>query len=100
MAASARHPATGRTTARRPALLAPINGLLSRLPTSARLVALVVLLVIPAALANAAFARTITGQLDFSLAERDVVQVLRPALVAMATAVAGHEPDLTAVGAA
>jgi methyl-accepting chemotaxis protein len=98
-AASASRP-DRRTAARRPAPLAPIDGSLSRLPTSARLAALVALLLVPAALANVAFFQTITGQLDFSLAERDGVQVLRPALTAMATTVAGRAPDLTAVGTA
>jgi methyl-accepting chemotaxis protein len=87
-----------RATARRPVLLAPVNTLLSRLPTSARLAALVALLLVPSAIANVAFATTISNQLNFSLTERDGVQVLRPALTAMATTVAGGTPDLAAVG--
>ena len=100
MAASARPDLDRRTEARRPALLAPVDGLLSRLPTGARLAALVALLLVPAIFVNVAYFQTITGQVNFSRAERDGVVVLRPALTAMATTVSGKAPDLAAVGSA
>jgi methyl-accepting chemotaxis protein len=89
-----------QTVARRPAVLAPVDALLSRMATSARLVTLLILLLIPTGIADVAYARTITGQLNFSLAERDGVRVLQPALTAMATTVSGRTPDLTALGSA
>jgi hypothetical protein len=100
MAASVAPDDARRAGARRPALLAPVDSLLTRLPTSARLAALVTLLLIPAAFVNVAYFRTISGQVDSSLAERDGVRVLRPALTAMATTVAGRTPDLAAVESA
>jgi methyl-accepting chemotaxis protein len=58
---------------------------------------LVVLLLIPAILANVAFALAIGSQASFATEERVGVQALRPALTALAATVAGQAPDLNAV---
>jgi len=83
---------------RRPRWSAPVDLLLSRLRSSARLALLVVLLVIPAMLANWAFVGTVSGQVQFSDAERQGLVALRPALAALAAVVGGTSaPDLEAV---
>jgi len=82
-----------RATAR-PWLLGPVDPLVRRLRNSARLAVLVVLLVVPAALANGAFATTITSSITFTDTERTGVAVLRPALTALAAVTAGGSVDL------
>jgi methyl-accepting chemotaxis protein len=84
-----------------PLLLAPADAVVSRLRNSARLALLVVLLLVPAGLANEAFASTINGQIAFSSAERTGVLVLRPALDSLAATVAGSgDARLEALGTA
>jgi methyl-accepting chemotaxis protein len=85
----------------RPWALAPVDAVATRLRNSARLAVLVLVLLIPAALANWAFASTITSQIAFSQAEREGVAVLRPALAALASTVAGTGAvDVAPVGRA
>jgi methyl-accepting chemotaxis protein len=86
--------------ARRPAVLAPVDAVLSRMRTSARLAILVVLLLIPAMVASAAYASSVSGQINFAAKERVGTLVLRPALTALADVVAGRTPDLAATGTA
>jgi methyl-accepting chemotaxis protein len=86
--------------ARTPWLIAPAHALVARLRASARLVVLVVLLLIPAILANGAFALAIGSQASFATQERVGVQALRPTLTALAATVAGQTPDLNAVHSA
>src|SRR5690349_19883181 len=83
-------PAHSRLRRTAPRALAPVDALVSRLRNSARLALIVVLLVVPAALANGAFWTSITGQLAFSDAERSGVVVLRPALADLAATVGPH----------
>jgi methyl-accepting chemotaxis protein len=72
-----------------------------RLRNSARLALIVVLLVVPAGMANGAFWTSITGRLAFSDAERSGVDVLRPALAQLAATVDPHGTvALDAVGRA
>ncbi len=78
----------------RPGLLAPVDILISRLRTSARLAVLVTLLLLPAGLANAAFATAITGQVTFAENERAGTVVLRAALTSLTATVAGQDPVL------
>jgi methyl-accepting chemotaxis protein len=83
--------------ARTPWTLAPAHAVVVRLRASARLILLVVLLLIPAVLANGAFAMAIGSQVAFASAERVGVLALRPTLTALAATVAGQSPDLTAI---
>jgi hypothetical protein len=81
-------------------MLGPALAVIDRLRTSARLALLMVLLLVPAGVAGAAFAGATGGQIAFSAKERVGVQVLRPALAALAATAAGTTPDLDALTAA
>src|SRR5437764_12435898 len=86
-----------------PRLLRPALSLTDRLRTSARLGALIAVLLVPAVYATWSFVTVIGGQVAFTQAERGGVEVLRPALTAMASATAGAgtlPADLDAVRAA
>ncbi|WP_432825378.1 methyl-accepting chemotaxis protein [Dactylosporangium sp. CA-092794] len=85
---------------RRPALLVPVLWLADRMRTSTRLAVLVVVLLVPGLGATYAYSSSIGGQVDFTGAERDGNDVVRPALAAMADAAAGRSPDLTDLRAA
>jgi methyl-accepting chemotaxis protein len=84
----------------RPWWLAPVLAVVDRLRTSARLAALVALLLVPGIVATAAFTHVIGGQVDFATSERAGVRVVRPALALMSKAVAGGSIDVTALQAA
>jgi methyl-accepting chemotaxis protein len=71
-----------------------------RLRSSSRLFTLLVLLLVPGLLASWSFAGAMNGQISFSRLERAGMDVLEPALVAMATAAAGQSVDLGPVTAA
>ncbi len=75
-----------------PAVLRPVLALIDRLRTSARLVTLVVVLMVPGLGATGSYASVIGGQIAFTQAERDGVIVVRAALDLMAAAVAGGVP--------
>src|SRR3954452_11911635 len=81
-----------------PAVLRPTLALTDRLRTSARLAALIAVLLVPAVYATWSFVTVIGGNVAFTQAERAGVEVLRPALTALATTVAqtdGRPADLT-----
>ena len=80
---------------RRPRLLLPVLSLTDRLRTSSRLLVVVAVLLIPALLAAGSFAVTIGGQVDFAEYERAGVQVVAPAVQALAESAGGRAPDLT-----
>ncbi|HYJ75518.1 MAG TPA: methyl-accepting chemotaxis protein [Kineosporiaceae bacterium] len=86
-----------------PAVLRPALALTGRLRTSARLAALIAVLLVPALYATWSFVTVIGGQVAFTQAERGGVQVLRPALAALATTVGqrdGARVDLSQLRAA
>src|SRR5690348_11565889 len=86
-----------------PALLRPALTLIDRLRTSARLAALIAVLLVPAVYATWSFVTVIGGQVAFTQAESGGVQVLRPALTALATSVGrrdGARVDLSQLRAA
>jgi methyl-accepting chemotaxis protein len=82
------------TASGRPALLAPALWLADRVRTSTRLAVLCVLLLIPGLGATWAYTSSVNGQVDFTSAEVDGTEVVRPALDAMAELAAGRTPDL------
>ncbi|MFD0525599.1 hypothetical protein [Paractinoplanes durhamensis] len=84
-------------TEARPLLLRPMLAVCERLRTSMRLLILVVVLVVPGALATAMYSVVRGNQIDFSMAEREGADAVRPMLLALADTVAGEEPDLAAV---
>ena len=83
-----------------PPLLRPVLPIADRLRTSLRLGALVLVLMIPGIVATYGYAREARQKIAFSAAERVGLEVVRPALLAMADTVAAQEPDLAAVRAA
>jgi methyl-accepting chemotaxis protein len=83
-----------------PLVLRPVQGLIGRLRTSARLGLLVAVLLVPGVFATWSYAGVIGGQVAFTASERDGVQVLRPALVLLGDTVAGDPVDLAPVRAA
>jgi diguanylate cyclase (GGDEF)-like protein len=85
---------------RRPRLLIPVLSLTDRLRTRSRLLLLVALLLVPSLLAAGSFAVVIGGQVQFAEDERAGVQVVAPAVRAMAESAAGGSPDLTDLRAA
>jgi len=94
-------PATVTFRGGRPRALAPVDVIVTRLRNSARLALLVGLLLVPAGLANWAFASTISSQAAFSDAEREGVLALRPALTALAVTAGGKDAvDLAPLGKA
>jgi methyl-accepting chemotaxis protein len=88
---------THRSTGAAPVALRPALALTDRLRTSARLGALIGVLLVPALYATWSFVTVIGGQVAFTQAERTGVEVLRPALTALATTVAGRPADLDAL---
>jgi len=87
-------------TAAPPAVLRPVLGLIDRLRTSARLVLLATVLLIPGVFATWSYAGVIGGQVSFAASERDGVQVLRPALEVLNATVSGDRIDLARLRAA
>jgi methyl-accepting chemotaxis protein len=85
---------------RPPLLLRPALAAADRMRTSLRLGVLVLVLTIPGIAATYGYTGEANSKIDFSAAERDGTEVVRPALLALADAVAGQAPDLTALAAA
>lgn len=83
-----------RSRQRRPWILAPALMVTDRLRTSARLAAIMALLLVPGVTATWSFTSTINGQISFARSERTGVVVLRPALQALTTTVSGGTPDI------
>ncbi len=83
-----------------PALLRPVVPLVDRMRTSLRLGVLVLVLMIPGIFATSGYVREAGARIAFSTAERAGLEVVRPALLALADTVAAKEPDLAAVRAA
>ncbi|PRY17675.1 methyl-accepting chemotaxis protein [Pseudosporangium ferrugineum] len=83
-----------------PAALRPVLAAADRMRTSLRLATLVLVLMIPGVAATYGYVREADSKIDFSAAERDGLVVVRPALLALAEAVAGRQPDLGAVRSA
>ncbi len=82
-----------------PLALRPALALTGRLRTSARLGALIAVLLVPAVYVTWSYQSVVHGQIAFSSAERSGVDVVRPALTALADTVAGRPTPLDAVGA-
>ena len=93
-------PVTQLTGARTPSVLRPALWLNDRLRTSARLVTLLILLLVPGLLASWSFAAAMNVQINFARYELAGMQILQPALGAMAAAAAGRPVDLGPVQAA
>ena len=89
-----------RTDSAVPVLLRPVLPLADRMRTSLRLSALVLVLMIPGVFATSGYVLQARSRIAFSSAERDGLQVVQPALLALAHTVAAKEPDLAAVRAA
>ncbi|AGZ39988.1 methyl-accepting chemotaxis protein [Actinoplanes friuliensis] len=85
------------TSAAPPALLRPVLPLADRMRTSMRLGVLILVLMIPGIVATCGYVLQARSKIAFSAAERDGLEVVRPALLAMASTVAAKEPDLAAV---
>ena len=83
-----------------PALLRPVVPLADRMRTSMRLGVLVLVLMIPGIIATTGYVREARARIAFSSAERAGLEVVRPALLALADTVAARQPDLAAVRAA
>jgi len=83
-----------------PRNLVPVLAIVDRLRTSARLILVVILLVVPALVATGGFFTTMGSAMAFSAKERAGVTVLVPALKALAATAAGSAPDLDALAAA
>jgi len=77
-------------------LLRPMVAVCERLHTGMRLLVLVLVLLVPGALATAMYTVVRGGQISFSAAERDGADAVRPMLLALADTVAGQTPDLAA----
>lgn len=87
-------------SSRTPLLLAPVTPIVRRMRLRARLVALTLVLLVPAAVLGQAFLSTSRAQVSFAAKEREGVVVLRPALHALADVAAARDVDLTALDAA
>ncbi|WP_127500874.1 methyl-accepting chemotaxis protein [Actinoplanes solisilvae] len=83
----------------RPVLLLPMLPVCGRLRTGMRLLVLVILLLIPGAVATTMYTLTRQDQIAFSAAERDGADAVRPMLLAMAVTVGGGTPDLQTIDA-
>ncbi len=95
------HPPTVRGAGIRPPWwLVPALFVSDRLRTSARLLALVLVLLVPGVLAIWSYAGVVDGQIGFAARERAGVTVLRPALASLAATVQGGRPDLGALTSA
>ena len=77
-------------------LLRPMLAVCERLRTGMRLLVLVVVLLVPGAVATAMYTVVRGSQVSFSAAERDGTDAVRPMLLALADTVAGQTPDLAA----
>jgi methyl-accepting chemotaxis protein len=82
-----------------PLVLRPVLTLTGRLRTSARLGALIAVLLVPAVYVTWSYETVVQGQVAFSSAERAGVDVVRPALASLADTVAGRPASLDAVRA-
>jgi methyl-accepting chemotaxis protein len=82
---------------RHPAALVPVLTVTGRLRNSARLAAIIALLLVPGVTATWSFTSSVGGQISFAEAERSGVVVLRPALNALVATVAGRAPDVTSI---
>ncbi|AGL15228.1 methyl-accepting chemotaxis protein [Actinoplanes sp. N902-109] len=85
---------------RPPLLLRPVLAAADRMRTSLRLGTLVLVLMVPGAVATTGYVREMHTKISFSASERDGLEVVRPALTALAGTVSGGAPDLAAVRAA
>jgi len=85
---------------RPPVLLRPALAAAERMRTSVRLGVLVLVLMIPGIVATYGYTSESNSKIDFSAAERDGTDVVRPALLAMAETVAGRTVDLGALKSA
>ena len=83
----------------RPLLLRPMLAVGDRLRTGMRLALLVIVLLVPGAVATAMYTVARGAQLNFSVAERDGADAVRPMLAALAATAAGETPDLDAAKA-
>ncbi|MDY7100700.1 MAG: methyl-accepting chemotaxis protein [Actinomycetota bacterium] len=77
-----------------PVVLLPALALVDRLRTSARLLVLIGVLLVPLAAAGWSYVSSVNGQIAFSDKERDGIDVVRPALFVMSDVVGGADPDL------
>jgi methyl-accepting chemotaxis protein len=93
-------PSVGTRGGGTPWALRPALALNDRLKTSARLVTLLVLLLVPGLLASWSFAAAMNVQIDFARSESAGMDLLEPALRAMAASAAGQPVDLAPVQAA
>ncbi|KUL26698.1 methyl-accepting chemotaxis protein [Actinoplanes awajinensis] len=89
------NPATGTP----PALLRPVLAVTDRLRTGMRLGMVVLVLLVPGALATGMYATEKASDLAFTGRERQGVVVLGPMLTALADITAGRDPDLAAIRA-
>ena len=80
-----------------PVLLRPALAAAGRMRTSLRLGTLVMVLMVPGIVATWGYLAEERSKIAFSAREADGADLLEPALVAMADAVAGRQPDLAAV---
>ncbi|GLY97739.1 methyl-accepting chemotaxis protein [Actinoplanes sp. NBRC 103695] len=83
-----------------PVLLRPVLLAADKMRTSLRLGALVLVLMVPGAVATWAYTAEVNAKIQFSASEAEGTDVVEEALVAMADAVAGRTPDLGPVQAA
>jgi methyl-accepting chemotaxis protein len=80
-----------------PLLLRPMLAIGDRLRTGMRLALLVVVLLIPGAVATAMYTKVRGDEISVATSERDGADAVRPMLLALADTVAGTTPDLGAV---
>jgi methyl-accepting chemotaxis protein len=80
-----------------PGVLRPVLSAADRMRTSARLAVLVLVLMIPGVVGTYGYVREARIKIAFSAAERDGLEVVRPALLALAATVGNQQPDLAAV---
>jgi methyl-accepting chemotaxis protein len=80
-----------------PLPLRPALAAADRMRTSLRLGVLVLVLMIPGIVATYGYTTESNSKINFSAAERNGTVVVRPALLALADAVAGRTPDLAAL---
>lgn len=89
-----------RALPRPPRPLRPALAVTDRFRTSTRLVALVLVLLVPGVVSASAFARTVGAQASFAEQERSGVRVVEPALLVLADVVAGRDPSTVDLAAA
>ncbi|GLY27890.1 methyl-accepting chemotaxis protein [Kineosporia sp. NBRC 101731] len=83
----------------KPAFLRPSLAVTDRLRSSSRLILVIVMLLIPGAVATWSFAAVMDEQTSFAGHERVGVDVLKPVLDEMVQVLAGQTPDLAALTA-